>query len=67
MLLPKRAVVRSYTLAIVRIGARLCLVDEVAHSQGMVLSGTKDQGLLPLVNLFHEQFYAVRLPFFDLD
>src|ERR1700733_1896631 len=58
---------RGYALAIVRIGTRLCLVDQVANGERMVLSGTEDQRLFPLVDLFHEQFYAVRLALFDLD
>src|ERR1035437_852324 len=67
VLVAKFAIVRSNPLAIVRIGARLHLVDEVAHGQRMVLGGTEDQRLLALVDLFHEQLHAVLFACLDLD
>ena len=54
-------------LAIVRVCARLRLVNEVAHGEGVVLGGAEDQRLLALVDLLHEQLDAVGLTRLDLD
>ena len=67
VLLAERAVVGRHALAVVRVLARLHLVDEVAHGQGVVLRGAEDQRLLVLVDLLHEQLHAVRFAFLDLD
>jgi hypothetical protein len=42
-------------LAVVRVFARLHLVDQVAHGQGVGLVGAEDQRLLVLVDLLHEE------------
>ncbi len=54
-------------LAVVRVLALLHLVDQVPHRQGMVLGGAEDQGLLPLVDLVHEDPHPLALPLLDLD
>ena len=67
VLLAQRAVVGRDALAVVRVLARLHLVDEVAHGQRVVLGGAEHQRLLVLVDLLHEQLHAVRFAFLDLD
>ncbi len=67
VLLAERAVVGGHALAIVRVLARLHLVDEVAHGQRVVLRGAEDQRLLALVDLLHEELHPVRFAFLDLD
>ena len=67
MLFAERAVVGRDPLAIVRVFARLHLVDEVAHGQRVVLRGAEDQRLFVLVDLLHEELHAVRFAFLDLD
>ena len=54
VLVAQRAVVGRHALAVVRVGAGLHLVDQVAHRQRVVLGGAEDQRLLPLVDLLHE-------------
>ncbi len=54
-------------LAIVRVGAGLGLVDEVAHGEGVVLGGAEDQRLLALIDLLHEELDAVGFTRLDLD
>ena len=54
-------------MAIVRVLARLHLVDEVAHGKRVVLGGAEDQRLFVLVDLLHENLHAVRFTFLDLD
>ena len=67
MLVAEFAIVGGDPLAIIRVGARLHLVDEVAHGQRMVLCGAEDQRLFLLVNLLHEHLHAVRFALLDLD
>ena len=67
VLLAQRAVVGRDPLAVVRVLARLHLVDQVAHGQRVVLRGAEHQRLLVLVDLLHEQLHAVRFAFLDLD
>ena len=67
VLLPQRSIARGYALAVVRVRARLHLVDKIAHGKRMDLRSTEDQSLFPLVDLLHEQLYAVRFAFLDLD
>jgi hypothetical protein len=67
VLLAERTVVGRDAVAVVGIAARLGLVDEVAHRQGVVLGGAEDQRLLPLVDLVHEDPHPGRLPLADLD
>ena len=64
VLLAERAVVGRHALAVVRVRARLHLVDEVAHGQRVVLRGAEDQRLLALVDLLHEELRrgALRAP-----
>ena len=54
VLLAERAVVGRDALAVVRVVARLHLVDQVAHGQRVILRGAEDQRLLALVDLLHE-------------
>ena len=67
MLVAEFAIIGGDPLAIVRVRARLHLVDEVAHGQRMVLRGAEDQRFFPLVDLVHEQLHAVRFALLDLD
>ena len=67
VLLAEGPVVRGHALAVVRLLARLHLVDQVAHGQRVVLRGAEDQRLLALVDLLHEQLDPVRFAFLDLD
>ena len=67
VLLAERAVVGGHALAVVRVVARLHLVDEVAHGQRVILRGAEDQRLLALVDLLHEDLHAVRFALLDLD
>ncbi len=67
VLVAEFTIVRGDPVAIVRIGARLHLIDEVAHGQRMVLCGAEDQSFLALVDLVHEYLHAVRFAFLDLD
>ena len=67
VLLAERAVVGRHPLAVVRVFARLHLVDQVAHGQRVILRGAEDQRLLVLVDLLHEDLHAVRFAFLDLD
>ncbi len=67
VLVAEFAVVGSDPLAIVRVGAGLRLVDEVAHRQRVVLGGAEDQRFFVLVDLLHEQLHAVGFTFLDLD
>ena len=64
VLLAERAVVGGHALAVVRVVARLHLVDEVAHGQRVILRGAEDQRLLALVDLLHEELRrgALRAP-----
>ena len=45
----------------------LDLVDQVADSEGVILGGAKHKGLLPLINVAHEDLDALFLPRLDLD
>ena len=54
VLLAELAVVGRDPLAVVRVCARLHLIDEVAHGQRVILRGAEDQRLLLLVDLLHE-------------
>jgi len=68
MLLSQGAVIRRYPLAVVRGGAGgLDLVDEVTHRKGMILGCAEHQCLFPLVDLRHEDFNPLLLPFPDFD
>ncbi len=67
VLLTEFTVVRRHPLAVVGVRARLHLVDEVAHGQGVILRGAEDQRLLLLVDLAHEDLDTLLLALFDLD
>ena len=66
-LLAQRAVVGRHPHAVVRVAARLHLVDQVAHQQRVALRRAEHQRLLALVDLVHEQLDAIALPLLDLD
>ena len=61
------SVVRRHPLAVVRVPARLHLVDQVAHGQGMHLARAEHQRLLVLVDLLHKEPHAVLFALLDLD
>ena len=67
MLVAEFAIVCRDPLAIIRIVARFHLIDEVTHGECVILRGAEDQRFLFLVDLVHEQLYAVRFALFDLD
>ena len=67
MFFPTFAIVGGDPVAIVRVFARLHLVDQVAHGQRMILPGAEDERLLLLVNQIHEEPHPVLLAFLDLD
>ena len=67
MLLTQCAVVGGDPLAIIRIRARLELIDEIAHGQRVVLGGAEDDGLFVLVDLIQKQLDPVGLAFLDFD
>ena len=60
-------VICSYAHTVVRLGAGLHLVDQIAHCKRMVLGCTEHQRLLLLVNRFQKQLYPVLLTCLDLD
>ena len=66
-LIAELAVVGGHPLAVVRVAARLHLVDEVADGQGVVLGRAEDERLLALVDLLHEERDAVLLALADLN
>ena len=66
-LLAERAVVGRDALAVVGIGARLDLVDEVADRQRMGLVGAEHQRLFARVDLAHENLDALLLALANLD
>jgi len=54
MLVTKRAVIRGHTHAVVRVLARLHLIDQVANRERVFLRRTKNKGFLALINRVHE-------------
>src|SRR6185437_10720298 len=67
MLLAERAVIGGDALAVVRVLARLHLVDEIAHGEHVILRRAEDQRLFLLVDRSHEDFDALLLALLDLD
>ena len=67
MLVAELAVVGGHAHAVVRVLARLHLVDQVANGERVGLRRAKNQGLFALVDHVHEQFDAVFFALFDLD
>jgi len=67
VLLTQCPVVGRNPLAVVRVDARLHLVDEVSHRERMILRGAEYQRFLVLVDLLHEQLYPVGFAFFNLN
>jgi hypothetical protein len=63
----KFTVVCGDTLAIIRVPALLHLIDKITHCERVILGGTKNQCLLFLVDLLHEQLHPMRFTFFDFD
>ena len=59
MLIADRAIVRRHPDTVIRVLARLHLIDEVAHRERVFLRRAKNKGLLLLVDGVHEQFHAV--------
>ena len=66
-LVAKRAVTRGDAHAVIRLLARLHLVDQVAHRERVILRRAENQGFLALVDRVHEQLHAVFLALLDLD
>jgi len=67
MLFAEGAVVRRDPLAVVRVRARLHLVDEIAHGQCVILCRAEHQRLLVLIDLAHENLDALLFALLDLD
>ena len=66
-MLAEFAVIGRDPLAVVRVFARLQLVDEVAHEQRVGLIGAEHQCLFVLVDLLHEDLHPLFFAFADLD
>ena len=62
-----RTVVGRYAVTVVRVGTVLHLVDEIANQSRMILSRTKDERLLTLVNLTRELLDPAQFAFWDND
>src|SRR5262245_30140810 len=54
-------------VAVVRVSARLHLVDEITDCEGVELACAEHERFLLLVDLFHEDFNTLSLPLFDLN
>jgi len=67
ILFAERAIVRGYARAIVRIGAGLDLVDEVAHGERVILGRAEHERFFALINLRHKNFDAFSFALFDFD
>ena len=67
MLLTERAVIGGDPHAVMGVWAGLGLVDQIPHGQRVGLAGTKDEGLLVLVNRLQEELHPVVLALSDFD
>src|SRR6185369_1898341 len=67
VLVPQSTIVRRNSHAIVRIFARLDLIDEVSDQQCVFLSCTEHQSLLVLIDLLHEDLDSFRLTLSNFD
>ena len=67
MLLPELAVISGDPHAVMGVWAGLGLVDQIPDGQRVGLAGTKDEGLLVLVNRLQEELHPVVLALSDFD
>ena len=67
ILLAHLAIVGGHALAVVGIGTRLHLINQIAHRERMILCSAKHQRLLVLVDLVHDELHPMGLTLLDLD
>ena len=67
VLLAQSTIISRHSLTIIGVGYLFRLIDQIPNKKGMFLRGTKDDGLLVLVDHAHEQFDPLLFPLPNLD